>query len=328
MAQCLHDMHNGSPWVLHTNAFWAAVYNSAYFHSYGVGDVRIVVPGSSATAGTVAVEFEGLPEEPASEGILVAPPGQFEGVVVPFASRAVALRDVPSDPEAVLKDISNIFATAGAIADFFGPEGEVVGLVLDFIAAIFSLFSTLLGLGKPDPVIEALRALEKDVMGRLSAVSDTVARARQVAAKGSLALVLDSATQPLVDIVGFWNALYPNGSKGGKLNQAAVNTFKQVVMNDMSKYRDSWNTLAQCLAGTNTDCIFDNQNALQVLMYDGQTFQRPVILTQIVQYYFILLQKSSVAICAAAHLFLQDDKCTFMIDMSTHLQAVGKAMSA
>ena len=31
----------------------------------------------------------------------------------------------------IMKDIANVFDTAGAIAEFFGPEGEAVGLVLD-----------------------------------------------------------------------------------------------------------------------------------------------------------------------------------------------------
>lgn len=339
MASCLQAMHGAAPWVLHDNCFFAASWNSAYGHSYTTSgaDIRVVVPGSSTLqgVGTVSAQHPGGPAAKelaveswaGQEAVIVPPPGAAEGVLVarPLALRA---RDVPSDPSSVMKDISNIFATAGAIADFFGPEGEIVGLVLEFIASIFSLFSTLLGLGQPDPVIEALRAMEKDVMGRLSAVSDSVAQARQVAAKGSLALVLDQATQPLVDIVDSWNALYPNGAKDGKLNPDAVTVFKQEVFNDMSKYRDSWNTLAQCLSGSNTDCIFDNQNALQVLTMDGQIFQRPLILTQIIQYYFILLQKSSVAICAAAHLFLGDTTCSFMTGMSETLQSVAKAMSS
>ena len=41
-------------------------------------------------------------------------------------------------------------------------------------------------------------------------------------------------------------------------------------------------------------------STIQVLMMSGQTYMRPRVLTQAMQYYFLLMQKSLVAICGYA----------------------------
>ena len=215
MATCLRNMHQDAVWVLHYNAFWAAVSRGTYLHSYGTGDVRIVTPGIHASgmlATTQSFESPGNITEPSQptpaainndkEGVVLSPPQlTLDSHQLANMSTALSVLSVPSDPASVLKDISNAFATAGAIADFFGPEGEVVGLVLQFVASIFNLISGLLGLGKPDPVIQQLRTLEKDIMGRLSAVSDSIEKAKSQAQLGAIAVTLNNAESPLLNIV-------------------------------------------------------------------------------------------------------------------------------
>ena len=96
----------------------------------------------------------------------------------------------------------------------------------------------------------------------------------------------------------YWNILYPQGNTDGKPNPQAVKVFKDSIGSNIAKYRDSWRTLVRCLSGQAVDCIFSGQNALQILLRDGQPYMRPNVLMATVQYYFLLLQKSSVAICA------------------------------
>ena len=336
MASCLHNLHGAAVWVLHANTFYAAHISGAYYYGYEEGDIkdcRIVTPGKTSSDALLAptmhnVQSPGLvPQHNISsraEGISTS--YQEGQVLLPHRASA---QGVPSGPAAVLNDISNIFATAGAIASFFGPAGEVVSLVSDIVASLFSLISGLLGLGKPDPVMEQLRKMEGDIMGRLSAVSDSVRQAKATAALGSISNVLNNAEVPLLDIVQYWNELYPNANnKDGTLNKKAANAFKQAVQGNIAKYRDSWTILSKCLTGTNVDCVFSGHTALQILLMDGQTYMRPLVLTQSIQYYFLLMQKSAVAICAYAQLFLNDHTCAFMKGYDTELTAAGKAMSS
>jgi enamine deaminase RidA (YjgF/YER057c/UK114 family) len=358
MADCIHSKHNAADWVLRAgrrryNIFWAyATSDDGCGTEYTSVDVRIIVPGSCASSGVSSRltnqsvrsgsfisddEDENLGAHEQIEEIARKPRyrnRRHDGPLsnsVPielgvshkmFSKRNYALS---ADPESVLTDISNAFATAGAIADFFGPEGEVVGLVLDLIGSIFSFISGLLGLGQPDPVVEALRNLEKDVMSKLTAVEGQIATAQSVASLGSIRTILNNAEQPLKDIVSYWNTLYPYGSTDGALNSTAVAKFTKDV-GSISKYRDTWNTLEQCLAGTNVDCVLGGKTALEILLQDGTTYDRPIMLTNAIKYYWLLLQKSSVAICAYSQLALGDDTCKLMPSLSDKLTGVSKAM--
>ena len=85
-------------------------------------------------------------------------------------------------------------------------------------------------------VIAQLRAMEKDIMGRLTAVSDSVEKAKSQAALGSIAVTLNNAETPLLNIVRYWNNLYPEGNTSkGKLNSKAAQTFKDSIGNNIAK---------------------------------------------------------------------------------------------
>jgi len=343
MATCLNQQHNGDCWVWQAgrrryNTFSYSAGSNFYYTKYSDTDLRVVGPGTGATAnktfsfGWTAVDMSPAPEEMSGdvksiESAALQGGGHNEAVKV-AESRALVPHDVPHDPESILKDISNVFSTAGAIADFFGPVGEAVGIVLDIIGSICSLISGLLGLGQPDPVIQALRSLEKDIMGKLSAVSDTVQQAKSTAQLGGISNILNNAEVPLLDIVDAWNNLYPNGAKDGKVNQEAAQEFKNAIGGNIEKYRDSWNLLVDCLAASNVDCVLQGRSALEILLSDGQIYVRPRMLTFSLKYYFILIQKSSVAICAYAQLFLDDKECNFMPNLQSGFSSVANKMKA
>eukprot|EP00450_Noctiluca_scintillans_P001517 CAMPEP_0194481696 /NCGR_PEP_ID=MMETSP0253-20130528/3995_1 /TAXON_ID=2966 /ORGANISM="Noctiluca scintillans" /LENGTH=925 /DNA_ID=CAMNT_0039321197 /DNA_START=54 /DNA_END=2831 /DNA_ORIENTATION=- len=362
MANCLHSEHTAADWVFRVgrrrfNVFWAyATSSDGCGTQYNSGDVRMIVPGSCASSGAASLSFtnqsvqsgslisddeheslgaheqieevtrraryyhNGRDDSLLDHSVLIELGGSHKVI----AQRTYALS---ADPESVLTDISNAFATAGAIADFFGPEGEVVGLVLDLVGSIFSFIGGLLGLGQPDPVVVALRNLEKDVMSKLSAVEGQIATAQAVANLGSILVILNQAEQPLKDIVGYWNTLYPVASTDGTLNSDAVSQFTKDV-GSISKYRDQWNILEQCLSGTNVDCVLGGKTALEILLQDGTTYDRPIKLTNAIKYYWLLLQKSSIAICAYSRLALGDETCKLMPSLSDKLTSVSKAMQS
>ena len=86
-------------------------------------------------------------------------------------------------------------------------------------------------------VITQLRKLEKDTMGRLNSVSDSVSKAKSAAAYGALAVTLDNAETPLLNIVRYWNNLYPHASSKGKLDSKAKQTFKNSIGNNIANVR-------------------------------------------------------------------------------------------
>jgi len=182
-------------------------------------------------------------------------------------------------------------------------------------------------LGKPDPVVEALRNLEKDVMGRLDAVSYAISQAQATAKLGTITTILNKAEEPLKDFVDFWNRIYPQGSVNGTLNPVTAKKFKEFAGGNIGNYRDQWNILVQCLAGQNVDCVLGQKTVLEILLTDGENYDRPLRLTQAIQYYFLLLQKSSVAICAYSRLFLDDDdSCKLLPGLKDGLTSVTTSM--
>jgi len=333
-ATCLYNEHHASSFVMRVGrrrykTFWGASWlGPAYFKEYNDHDMRLVMPGSSAALGLDEAQnhtesslsgSSSSDDEPDLEDVDALPRNSGQLVVTGSVS-------IPSDPSSIMKDISNVFETTASIAEFFGPEGEVVGLVASLIAGIFSLIAGLLGMNQPDPVIQALREFEHDIMGKLTAVSDNVQKAKSQAALGAVDITLNNAEVPLLDIIGYWNALYPQGSKNGQVNQDAVNLFKISIGGNIAKYRDAWTTLTECLSGKNQDCILQGRSALEIILYNGQTYPRPLVLTKSLQYYFILAQKSAVAICAYSQLVLGDKSCAFMPKLKDNMQAMAQGM--
>ena len=123
-----------------------------------------------------------------------------------------------------------------------------------------------------------------------------------------------------------WNRIYPQGSVNGTLDPETAHKFKAFADGNIAKYRDQWNVLVQCLAGQNVDCVLGQQTVLEILLMEGENYDRPLRLTQATQYYFLLLQKSSVAICAYSRLFLDDDSCKFMPGLKDGLTSVTTSM--
>jgi len=197
------------------------------------------------------------------------------------------------------------------------------------VAGIMSLVKGLIGWFQPDPVVEKLRDMDKDVMGRLSAVTDRVLAAiPQAISYHSLKTVLDTSQVPLTNIVRYWNNLYPNTGTNSTQNSTAIQNFGKQIDGDISHYCDQWSILARCLSGHNMDCVFSGKTPLEILL-NGQDepYMHPQLLIDSIQYYFLLLQKSSVAICAYSMLFLDDTECKLMPTLKDDMSAVVSAMS-
>ena len=124
-------------------------------------------------------------------------------------------------------------------------------------------------------------------MSRLSAVSETVQHAREQLSLDAAKLIFSRVQLPLTSLISAWNTLYPQGDKA-----AAVSTFKAAV-EPISGAIDAWNLLKECITQENIDCQLDDQSVLDIFLRDGQTFPRPLQLTNVIQYYYVLLQKSA-----------------------------------
>ena len=205
---------------------------------------------------------------------------------------------------------------------FTGPEGEVLNLAIQFVNAIAGLVEGILGIGRPDPVVEQIKAMNADITSRMAALSQDVAQAVSTLEHSEINFIIDNAATPLFSYVKFW----VKNHHDLRTNVTTQKAFQSYVGSNLAKYRDQWNTLAQCLAGTMPDCIFDDETALSILLKDGQTFPRPAVLVTTIHYYWILLQQSAVAMCGYTLVLLHDVGCTFLPELNSTLASVSAGM--
>lgn len=249
------------------------------------------------------------------EGVVMPPPATsgMESQVVP---RRIT---VSTDPSDVFQDLSNAFDTIGAVAALFVPEGEFVTLITGVASKLFGMLSGLFGIGH-DPVTEALKALEKDVLNRIQVAKNTVDQIRNTVKFKVIAQILDREEDKLKNLNDMYDALVQSHDDGAKAEFVSS-------VDVVSKYIDSWQLVVDCLAGDNVDCILQGQTALQILAQHGKNWYCPVSLAESVQYYMQLLQQTAFAICTYDLLRNGNQECKLLPDWNTSLIHLGSKVS-
>jgi len=218
-----------------------------------------------------------------------------------------------------LTDFSNAFDTIAAVATMFGPTGDFVALVAGVASQLFGVISGLFGIGH-DAVTDALKTLEKDVMGRIQVAKDTVDQIRNTVKFKIISEIIGSDENTLVTLNGYYNTMVQSHNLGA---QADFLTNVEPI----STYIDSWKAMVYCLAGVNFDCIFQGQTALQILAQHGVNWYRPASLASSVQYYVQLLQQTALAICTYDLLKNNDKDCKLLDGWDKSLTHLGKKIS-
>merc|ERR1712166_1147274 len=87
-----------------------------------------------------------------------------------------------------------------------GPTGDFVALVAGVASQLFGVISGLFGIGH-DAVTDALKTLEKDVMGRIQVAKDTVDQIRNTVKFKIISEIIGSDENTLVTLNGYYNTM-------------------------------------------------------------------------------------------------------------------------